>query len=35
MDTMKDIIRVEKKPLVSREVVNVFRHYELHKLEAP
>lgn len=32
MDTMKDIIRVEKKPLVSREVVNVFRHYELHKL---
>lgn len=32
MDTMTDIIRVEKKPLVSREVVNVFRHYELHKL---
>ena len=35
MDTMKDIIRVEKKPLVSREVVNVFRHYELHKLGSP
>ncbi len=35
MDTMRDIIRVEKKPLVSREVVNVFRHYELHKLGSP